>query len=82
MRIHDIEKQLNCSLIGNKQIILSDSDETGRYLVKEGNLTRLRLKNHSLTAEKLGARKTEQLYCFFFNDQFIFTKYVPGFFFF
>jgi len=78
-RISELESQLNWSIVASSYSV-ADSDDTGRYLVQEGELTRLRLKTHTLTAEKKPARKLERLYCFFFNDIFLFTKQVvlPG----
>ena len=74
-RIAELETQLNWSIV-TKPHSLADSEDTGRYLVQEGTLTRLRLKTHTLTAEKLPSRKQEQLYCFLFNDIFIFSKLI------
>ena len=72
-RILTIEKQLDCSLI-KMPINLGNSESKGRKLVREGLLTRLRLKNRTLATEKSQGRKLEKLYLFFFSDMFIFTK--------
>jgi len=74
-RINEIEKCLNWNL-ASAPVSLADSEEVGRYLVKEGPLTRLRLKTASLASERKPSRKMEILYCFFFNDMFIFTKQI------
>ncbi len=50
--------------------------ERKRYLVREGQLTRLRLKNRRLAEDKRHSRKLEKIYMFFFSDIIILTKLV------
>jgi len=71
-RILEIEKQLDCSQI-KTPINLSNSVEKNRKLIREGALTRLRLKNRGLMADK-SSRKLEKLTLFFFSDILVITK--------
>ena len=61
-----------------KPINLSNSIERRRYIIREGQLTRLRLKNRRLAEDKKHSRKLEKLYIFFFSDMLIFTKLVQS----
>lgn len=72
-RILTIDKQLDCSLI-KTPVHLSNSEEKGRHIIREGMLTRLRLKSKRLAAEKSQSRKLEKLFLFFFTDMLVITK--------
>jgi len=55
-------------------INLANSEAKGRTLIREGALTRLRMKNRRHGAEKEQGRKLEKLHIFFFSDMVILTK--------
>jgi len=74
-RITELEKQLDCSTI-KTPINLSKSEQKGRRIIREGILTRLRLKNRRLAAEKSQSRKLEKLYLVLFSDMLLITKLV------
>jgi len=58
----------------SQPINLANSEAKGRVLIREGLLTRLRLKNRRLAAEKAQGRKLEKLHIFYFNDIIVITK--------